>query len=317
MDGVQMDIATLHHGIASFTFVAVGLSALVKRRALRRSVRQSPRLYWLIVFLSALFALGNLACAAQPTWHQGGDHGASLLSVVFEWSNIITLSALIIYLLYARLVVERTSRPRRILAIGAHPDDIELACGATLAKMRDAGHQIHAVVLTGGERGGDGRVRPLEAQRGASFLGCSAVEVYGFADTRLGEQANEILNVIEAQVRAFNPDIIFTHSANDQHQDHQAVYEATLRAARNHSTILCYESPSVTRAFSPTFFVDIGDYVEIKIQSVREHGDQLRKPYMSAERLRGIASFRGGQAKTRYAEGFETVRSLASSLGDI
>lgn len=312
-----MDIDILYHLIASGTFGVIVGSVLVRRQTLRRSARRAPRLYWVILILCLLFALGNAALLLLTTGASRQLPGSETLSKLLEWANIVALSTLILGLLYTRLVVERTPRPRRILAIGAHPDDIELACGATLAKMRDAGHQIQALVLTSGERGGDGRVRPREAQRGAQFLGCSSVFVYNFADTRLHDQAHEILSVIEERVQAFNPDIIFTHSANDQHQDHQAVYEATLRAARNHSTILCYESPSVTSAFSPTIFVDIGDYVEVKIASVRQHGDQLRKPYMSAERLRGIASFRGGQAKTRYAEGFEAVRSLASSLGDL
>lgn len=305
----------LHHLLASITFAIIGLVVIARRGALRRSVRHAPRLFWITVALCALFAAWNGACLIDILT---GLHGhTTLLSRLCEWANLITLSGLILALVYNRLVVERTSRPRRILAIGAHPDDLELACGATLAKLADAGHQIQAVVLTGGERGGNAAVRPLEARRGAQFLGCNAVFVYDFADTRLREQANEILSAIEMRIREFNPDIIFTHSANDQHQDHQAVYEATLRAARNHGTILCYESPSVTSDFNPTFFVDIGDYVDVKIESVRQHRDQRLKPYVSAERLRGMALFRGGQAKTRYAEGFEAVRSLASSLGDI
>lgn len=312
-----MAIDALSHLISSVTFALIGLAVLAQRRTLRRTTRSSPRLYWLILALCATFTAGNLCCLALRGASAHAAHPAGLLSVAVEWANLLALSTLILTLLYTKLVVERTGRPRRVLAIGAHPDDIELACGATLAKLRDAGHTIEALVLTGGERGGDVEVRPHEARRGARFIGCDGVAVHAFADTRLREQSNEILAVIEERVRTFDPDIIFTHSANDQHQDHQAVYEATLRAARNHSTILCYESPSVTRDFSPTFFVDIGDYVDVKIASVREHCDQHRKPYMSAERLRGIASFRGGQAKTRYAEGFEAVRSLASSLGDL
>ncbi len=305
----------LYHLLACVTFCTIGLVTVHRRRTLRRTVRHAPQLYWITVVLCGLFAAWNGACPISVL--SGLHRRATILSALCEWANLIALSGLILALIYNRLVIERASRPRRILAIGAHPDDLELACGATLAKLADAGHRIQAVVLTSGERGGNGDTRPLEAQRGAQVLGCSAVFVYNFADTRLREQANEILNVIETRIHAFNPDIIFTHSTNDQHQDHQAVYEATLRAARNHSTILCYESPSVTRDFNPTFFVDIGDYVDVKIESVRQHRDQRRKPYMSAERLRGMALFRGGQAKTRYAEGFEAVRSLASSLGDI
>ena len=173
------------------------------------------------------------------------------------------------------------------------------------------------LVLTSGERGGNVAVRPNEAERGARFLGLNSVRVMTFKDTCLKEQTIELVQTIEETVKLLNPDIIFTHSANDQHQDHQAVHEATLRAARNHSAILCYESPSVTKSFQPALFVDINNYVDIKIASIKEHRDQRTKPYMTPERVRGVAVFRGGQAKIRYAEGFEVVRVLASALGDI
>jgi LmbE family N-acetylglucosaminyl deacetylase len=86
------------------------------------------------------------------------------------------------------------------------------------------------------------------------------------------------------------------------------VHEATLRAARNMSTILCYESPSVTQEFVPTFFIDIGAYIDVKVESIKEHWDQRNKPYVQPERVRGQAVFRGSQARAQYAEGFEAVR---------
>ena len=90
-----------------------------------------------------------------------------------------------------------------------------------------------------------------------------------------------------------------------------------LRAARNSSTVLCYESPSVTLEFVPTFFVDIGSYIDIKVESIKEHWDQHAKPYVQQERVRGTAVFRGGQAKCRYAEGFEVVRAVSSNMGNM
>jgi LmbE family N-acetylglucosaminyl deacetylase len=306
----------LSHAIAILTFGSIAGFVQYRKRALRRTARQAPQIYRAILLISCGFILANLYCLIAESLQPVHAY-ESMFSLVLGWSNIIAHSMLILTLLSAKIVADRSVSPRRILAIGAHPDDLEIACGATLAKMRDAGHQIRGIVLTGGECGGDVSVRPAEAKRGAQFLGLADIAVHNFHDTRLAEQSNEILAVIEQAVREFKPDIIFTHSSHDQHQDHQATFEATLRAARNHSTILCYESPSATRAFNPTFFVDINDYVDIKIESVKEHWDQHSKPYMTAERVRGIAVFRGGQAKTRYAEGFETVRTLSSAFGDI
>lgn len=209
------------------------------------------------------------------------------------------------------------NQPRRIVAIGAHPDDLELACGGTIAKLHDSGHEIHALVMSGGEVGGDSSLRPAEAVRGGRLLGASSVVVHRFPDTRLREAELEMTQVIEAALRRYNPDIVLTHSGNDQHQDHHAVHLATLRAARQHPAILCYESPSVTSDFSPQVFIDIGDYVDVKVKAVQAHRDQAGKPYMTDDRIRGIASFRGAQAKIGHAEGFEPVRLLCSSVGDL
>ncbi|GAA0226934.1 PIG-L deacetylase family protein [Cryptosporangium japonicum] len=209
------------------------------------------------------------------------------------------------------------AQPRRIVAIGAHPDDLELACGGTIAKLHDSGHEIHALVMSGGEIGGDFSKRPAEAIRGGRLLGATSVVVHDFPDTRLQAHEFEMTQIVEAALRRYNPDIVLTHSGNDQHQDHHAVHLATLRAARQHSAILCYESPSVTDKFSPQVFVDIGDYVDVKVQAVKAHRDQADKPYMTDERIRGLASFRGAQAKINHAEGFEPVRLLGSAVGDL
>ncbi len=184
-----------------------------------------------------------------------------------------------------------------------------------MARLHDSGHVIWGIVMTAGERGGDRAVRPGEAKSGASFLGLDSVRVCGFPDTRLSERAVDMITAIEEQITALKPDMIFTHSLHDLHQDHRAVHEATLRAARNHDTIFCYESPSVTQEFTPTMFVDVTNYIDVKIESIKEHWDQRDKPYVQSERVKGVAVFRGGQAKLRYAEAFEVVRANFSRIG--
>lgn len=206
------------------------------------------------------------------------------------------------------------AEPRRILAIGAHPDDLELACGGTLAKYADAGHSIHALVMSQGCEGGLADRRMKEAADGARYMGATTVTVHDLPDTALEACANRMVQLIEEAILATRPDMILTHSSNDQHQDHLAVHQATLRAARQHATILCYESPSTTRAFNPSFFVDIEDYLGVKVRAVQTHADQAGKPYMSAERVTGMATFRGGQSKSRHAEAFELVRMSDKSL---
>ncbi|WP_292389526.1 PIG-L deacetylase family protein [Methanosarcina sp. UBA5] len=207
-----------------------------------------------------------------------------------------------------KLIAEPSPRPMKILAIGAHPDDIEIACGGSIAKLCDAGHTIVGLIVSGGECGGNSSSRRIEAMKGAEFLGINKVEMMDFPDTRLDNFVLEISKQIETVVNELKPDIVFTHSVHDIHQDHRAVHYATVRACRNLSTILCYESPSITQKFQPNVFVNIEQYIDVKIESIREHEDQNKKSYVQPEQVYGKAIFRGTQAKLKQAEGFEAIR---------
>lgn len=228
---------------------------------------------------------------------------------------ILALIATIGVLLRARISPEISAQPRRFLAIGAHPDDLELACGATLARLVDSGHEVHGIVMSRGAVGGDASTRPKEAQRGADFLGLRSIEVHDFPDTNLALVANDLIRAIEEKIKEVQPHIILTHSANDQHQDHNAVHIATLRAARQHHSILCFESPSSTRDFKPDVFIDVNDYTAVKVAAVLTHRNQAGKPYMTPDVVRSVTGFRGRQAKTGHAEGFEVVRLLVNEAG--
>ena len=316
MDALTIVVEVIGHLAAVVAFLTVAAYANIRRRVLRRTVRRSLLLYWLILVGSVFFALVNVARLIYLATH-GMGRLAPWLDLLSEYPSVIGQSIIIIALIGLRVISnERLVSRKRILVVGAHPDDIEIACGATIAQFHDAGHNIWGVVMTRGEQGGNAAVRPNEARSGAEFLGLDQVKVLDFPDTRLHECSVEMIGAIESVIRELKPDMILTHSLHDLHQDHRTVHEATLRAARNSSTVLCYESPSVTQEFQPTFFVDIGNYIDVKVESIKEHWDQHAKPYVRQERVRGTAVFRGGQAKCRYAEGFEVVRAVSSSIGD-
>ncbi|WP_230669788.1 PIG-L deacetylase family protein [Methanosarcina barkeri] len=206
------------------------------------------------------------------------------------------------------MIVEPSPKPRKILVLGAHPDDIEIACGGSIAELSDAGHTIMSLIVSKGERGGNSSSRLIEATKGAEFLGINKVEIMDFPDTRLDQFILEISKQIEIIVNELKPDMVFTHSIHDIHQDHRAVHDATLRACRNLSTILCYESPSTTQDFQPNVFINIKQYIDIKIESIQEHKDQNKKKYVQPKQVYGKAIFRGAQAKLEEAEGFEAIR---------
>ncbi|AFR27646.1 uncharacterized protein, LmbE-like protein [Arthrobacter sp. Rue61a] len=273
-----------------------------------RRYRWPHRLRGTLAALGGVLLMASVGFAADPK-----DH--SWLRVLVLLAGVGMIGACLVAPTF-RIRHGVATQPRKVLAIGAHPDDLELACGATLAKLSDAGHEVRTMVMSAGSKGGNSAVRVTEATAGSDFMGASAVQIHNFQDTYLSEHGQEMVTAIEAFIEEFRPDVVITHSRNDYHQDHQAVHSATMRAARRHSSILCFESPSSTRQFDPTVFVDIAGYLDVKIRAVAMHRNQKGKPYMSAEKVRSLAAFRGEQVKTSYAEGFEPVRLLGSAVGE-
>lgn len=297
---------------------------------------------WLSLLLAGIYLIGAISIAARVRFFQRRLRNAlpitaaTLASALLltptlivsglqapPWSPYAEGVAVLVLLLLIGTAfmnlrrVVRCEQPRRILVIGAHPDDLELACGGSLARFVDNGHEVHALVMSQGAQGGHKETRAGEALSAAQLLDLHEITVRDFTDTHMSTEISEMIRAIETMVELVNPDIILTHSRHDQHQDHHAVHLATLRAARRCSTILCYESPSVTDEFSARFFVDIGDYMDVKIAAVKEHANQSGKPYIDERKLTGKALHRGEQAKVGYAEGYEVVRALSSQLGSL
>ncbi len=302
-----MILSELIAGLAALA-LAGALAGPAGRRLLIRRYRHGARIRELLT--CALAALG-IAAVAFAFLHPHPHLDAAVVPAAL----VLVLTAAVAALLTQRIAPPPAPAPKRVLAIGAHPDDLELACGATLARLVDTGHEVHAIVMSHGAVGGDASTRPAEAQRAANFLGLASIAVHDLPDTNLELVPNELIRTIEAAINRTDPHVILTHSIHDQHQDHHAVHLATLRAARQHHSILCFESPSATREFNPDVFIDVADYTEVKVASVLTHKNQAGKPYMTPDVVRGITSFRGRQAKAAHAEGFEAVRLLVTESG--
>jgi LmbE family N-acetylglucosaminyl deacetylase len=311
--GSQNVFSITGHFLAAASFLFVAVYIILRRKALFRVSQHTSGTFISVVSINLILSLIQVFRLFIELTGIPENISTLNLDWVSNGLSIIAQSAVIIILYAQKIVVEPRSHAGRVLAIGAHPDDIEIAAGASLARFHDRGYQICGIVMTRGEKGGKADTRPLEAKNGATFMGLDQIDLHNFSDTRLVEDGVKMTQAIEAQIRSFQPDIIFTHSPHDLHQDHQAVYEATLRAARNlRTTILCYESPSVTQDFHPTYFIDACGYVDVKIEAVRQHWDQRSKAYMKADHVRSKLAFRGGQAKIEYAEGFEVARMVSA-----
>jgi LmbE family N-acetylglucosaminyl deacetylase len=192
-----------------------------------------------------------------------------------------------------------------ILALGAHPDDLELGCGATLAKLAARGVQITAVILSDGSRGVDNEIdRSEETRRALTSLGVQNVVQHHFPDTRLHEHLNDLIAAIEVHVRELSPDRVYTMFDEDRHQDHRAVYQASAVACRRVPQIFAYETPSSYPNFVPTVFEPIDEFMEAKVAALKMHGSQGSRLYMHEEKIRSAAHFRGVQVDLGQTEGF-------------
>lgn len=197
------------------------------------------------------------------------------------------------------------SHPLRILAIGAHPDDVELGCGGTLVKLSKAGAQVRALIFSRGRRGSMSDAdRTTETERALATIGVTDVRVCDFEDTRLTYFLNEMVGVIEEEVNALQPHRVYTMFQHDRHQDHRAVYEASAVACRSVPQLLGYETPSSYPNFMPTVFEDIGDHLEVKLSALKCHQSQGQRLYMQEEKVRSAAHFRGVQIGIGPSEGF-------------
>lgn len=196
---------------------------------------------------------------------------------------------------------------RRVLAIGAHPDDLELAMGGTLAAHADAQDDVTALVLTDGEHAAAGATRLAETTAGLTLLG--ARPVFGhLVDTALSE-GRPTLDVIERVVAEVAPDIVYVHSLHDTHQDHRAAARATAVAARGVPELLGYQSPSATPDFRPGRFTDVEAQLPRKVAAVAVHVSQSQAWYVAPDLLRATARYWGRHTRTPYAEPFEVLRA--------
>jgi LmbE family N-acetylglucosaminyl deacetylase len=204
-----------------------------------------------------------------------------------------------------QIFLNRTQVPT-ILAIGAHPDDIEVGCGGTLKVLADLGYKVYGVILTDGERGGDREKRLEEASASARILGLENIFFEHFYDGKVLFDVDTV-TAIEKYIQKLQPQKIFTHTKEDRHQDHWSCSCATRAAARRSvKEILMYEIyGSTTVSFTPHYIVDISEAIKFKLSSLKVHQSQVRKGVLSLEGLKERAGSIGKEHGYKYAEAFE------------
>jgi LmbE family N-acetylglucosaminyl deacetylase len=209
---------------------------------------------------------------------------------------------------------EPYSRPfhlfQRILAIGSHPDDVELGCFGTLARFKRMHSAITLCVLSDGGRNGLSDTRRQESEASARLIQAPLV-FGGLTDTEIPD-GHPTISIIENVIEGFKPTAVLVNSVNDTHQDHRNVARATLSASRHVPLVLFYQTPSSTRQFNPTVYVDISDFMELKMSAVQLHVSQGKSVCMADRAVKGLAEFLGLQIyqSGKYFEGFEVHQMI-------
>jgi LmbE family N-acetylglucosaminyl deacetylase len=227
-----------------------------------------------------------------------------------------------------------TDLPRRVLAIGAHPDDLEILCAGTMALYAAAGSKVILCNATSGNRGSatltmeeTARLRDQEAGASAGLIGAEYV-CLGFDDGELEGASLDARRRFVDLIREWKPDVVFTHHPNDYHADHVAAgklaFEATFFAG---VPLLQTEHPAGVGilpvfymdtlagiGFEPEQYVDISSVFATKREMLSQHQSQVtwmkdHDGLNILDFMETMSKFRGIQAGVRYAEAFQPAHA--------
>ena len=212
---------------------------------------------------------------------------------------------------------------KKILCIGAHPDDLELGMGGTIAKHVDKDHEVHLVICTQGIGGksGDPKLRMDEAKKAADILGAD-LHLIDYPVLRLNRPSSDFSKLISNLIESMGPDRVYTHSPHDYHQIHHTVAQSVTDVTDQIRELVYYEIISSTSPdFKPNAYVDITDYIDLKLNSLSAHQTQGSKVFMIANAVKSLAYARYSLSKIglKYdgmAEAFTIHRFLVEDCLD-
>ena len=194
---------------------------------------------------------------------------------------------------------------KNILVIGAHPDDVELGCGGTIAKHLNLGEKVFVLVMTNGDKGNHVQDRS-ECIASFSILGVPQENIFfgNFLDGFLTD-SQDVVNLIEDYIKRLNISRIYTHHPNDRHQDHRNCSNAVSSAARKISEILLFQGPSTKHPFEPHYFVELShENLKKKLNALSCYKTQIEKGIVDLKWIEHLAGFHGIPQQSNYVEAF-------------
>lgn len=202
---------------------------------------------------------------------------------------------------------------RTVLAIGAHPDDLEIGIGGSLARLSRAGVRVVMAVVS---IPSNYETRVAEAKEGARILGAELrVLLNGGRCCRVEDlKTYELVTLLDDLVRELSPGAVLAHGSADFHRDHVLVHNATLATQRlKYFDLFCYYPTNcrpVQTTFQPRVYVNVSQTIDKKIEAIAAHSSQFSCRGLGVDVYRETARAQGRMIGAGYAEGLDVVRML-------
>jgi len=199
----------------------------------------------------------------------------------------------------------------KVLALSAHPDDVEISCGASLVRFVEEGHEVFHMVFSASEK--SSKFTSLddiwkEAYNAQKALGVTNYQTFNFPHRELLQHRSELLEQMLILRQTIEPDLVFMPCIGDLHQDHAAVTQEALRVFKGVS-ILGYEMLWNNLEFKAQSFMKITpEQLNKKLLALNAYKSQAHRGYMHPSVIRSLAVSRGVQVGTELAEAFEVIR---------
>ena len=207
------------------------------------------------------------------------------------------------------------SKKQSVIAFGAHPDDLEIGMGGTLAKLARLGYDVNLVIATlpNFVKTDIKEQRRIEATMSAKTLGCESPQFLDLSPDEI-TIGRKFVTMIDDIINKHKPEAVFTQWIGDSHQDHQALTRAVIAASRDSNNLFMYETTIpgglTENAFRPQLYVDITETLEVKSNALDCFHSQKnnRCGDLWIDAVVGRCSYRGYQMNVKYAEAFEVVK---------
>lgn len=202
---------------------------------------------------------------------------------------------------------------QRVLFLGAHPDDIEIGCGALIAHIVEQ-TEVLCATLSDNQKNPELTHLVEEHYESMAVLGVprEKIDLGIFETRRFPHLRQEILEYMIQLNRSYKPDIVFVHTKADIHQDHQTVTEEALRAFRG-TSVLGYDVIRSSYGFFPSFLVEVSEAdVDKKITALGKYATYTSRYYFDPEITRATLVRNGAICERHYAEGFDILRIVGA-----